>query len=124
LNEITSQAGWAAGNPATFFFSQIRGSGVRWVESSSTNNGVNTPALYWGNDPCTDDYPQPCVDDYFGLVNLFTDLGCGSLPGLYGETLAETCDRTINIHEGWNYLTGAAAHDVGGNQGEATGAQL
>jgi hypothetical protein len=112
MNEITSQAGWAAGNPMTFIFTLVRGQGIRWVEKSRNNNGVDTPALYWGN------------DDYFGLVNLFFGLGCGALPGIYGETVAQTCARTINIHEGWDYLTGAAAHNVGGNQGSTTGAQL
>ena len=124
MNEITAQAGWVAGNPMTFIFTLINGRGVRWVEAQRTNNGVNTPALYWGNDPCADDYPAPCVDDYFGLVNLFTGLGCGAIPGLYGESVAATCARTINIHEGWAYMTGAAAHTEGGNQGSATGAQL
>jgi hypothetical protein len=124
MNEITSQAGWAAGNPMTFIFTLVSGRGIRWVDKSRNNNGVDTPALYWGNDPCADDYPAPCVDDYFGLVNLFVGLGCGALPGLYGETVAQTCARTINIHEGWDYLTGAAAHNVGGNQGSTTGAQL
>ena len=124
VNEISALPGWAAGNPMTFIFTQVRGNGVRWVESNRNNNGINTPALFWGTDPCADEYPSPCVDDYFGLINLFTGLGCGSLPALYGETVADSCARTINIHEGWDYATGAAAHNEGGNQGSATGAEL
>jgi len=125
VNEITAQAGWASGNPITLIFTQIRGLGSRWVEASRNNNGIDTPALFYGSDPCAASNPDPpCVDDYFGLVNLFTGLGCGSLPGLYGESVADTCARTINIHEGWDTLTGASASAVGGNQGSATGAQL
>ena len=59
VNEITAQPGWAAGNPMTFIFQQVRGQGVRWVESDRNNNGVDTPGLYWAKDPCNANYGEP-----------------------------------------------------------------
>ena len=43
----------------TFIFQQVRGQGVRWVESDRNNNGVDTPGLYWAKDPCNANYGEP-----------------------------------------------------------------
>ena len=46
VSEIAAMRGWASGNPLTIIFTKVSGHGVRWAESSSTNNGVQTPALF------------------------------------------------------------------------------
>ena len=47
VNEIISLPGWSPGNPMTILFGHTTGSGTRWVEAFSTNNGIDTPALVW-----------------------------------------------------------------------------
>jgi hypothetical protein len=46
VQEIVDGADWASGNNMAFIFGHMSGQGSRWVESSRTNNGVATPALY------------------------------------------------------------------------------
>lgn len=45
VSEITSMSSWRSGNPLMVIMTQVSGSGVRWVESHRTNNGIDTPAL-------------------------------------------------------------------------------
>jgi len=45
VNEIIALSGWAAGNSMGIMFGHVSGAGSRWVESSSTNNGIATPQL-------------------------------------------------------------------------------
>ena len=54
VNEIINLQGWAEGNPMTILFGHVAGSGSRWVESFSTNNDIDTPALMvtYGGDQC------------------------------------------------------------------------
>ena len=47
VNEITSMDGWAAGNNLAIIMGHTTGSGSRWVEASSTNNDIATPALMY-----------------------------------------------------------------------------
>ena len=47
VQEIIGVPGWAAGNPMSILFSHVSGSGTRWVEAFSTNNGIDTPALQY-----------------------------------------------------------------------------
>jgi hypothetical protein len=45
VDEIFALPDWSGGNDMCIMFSHISGSGVRWVENASTNNGIDTPAL-------------------------------------------------------------------------------
>lgn len=45
VREIIAMPDWAAGNSLGIMFGHVSGTGSRWVESSSTNNGVDTPQL-------------------------------------------------------------------------------
>jgi len=47
VQEIIGLSDWAAGNPMSILFSHVSGSGTRWVEAFSTNNGIDTPALQY-----------------------------------------------------------------------------
>lgn len=46
VSEIVNDGSWSAGSNMGFVFGHMSGSGVRWVEAFSINNGVGTPALY------------------------------------------------------------------------------
>jgi hypothetical protein len=50
LTEIISMDGWAQGNPVCIMFGHTSGDGVRWVESNSVLNDVQTPALVFNTD--------------------------------------------------------------------------
>jgi len=45
VQEIVDLPGWTPGNPMGILFGHVTGTGSRWVESFSTNNGIDTPAL-------------------------------------------------------------------------------
>ena len=46
VREIAELPSWApASSAVTFFFEHSRGDGTRWLESESTNNGIETPRL-------------------------------------------------------------------------------
>lgn len=46
VTEIVNGGDWAAGQNMGFLFGHMSGNGVRWVESSRANNGIDTPALF------------------------------------------------------------------------------
>ena len=62
VNEIVGMPGWNAGNSMGILFGHVSGTGARWVESSSTNNGVDTPALVYSVTTCTGGTAGPPVD--------------------------------------------------------------
>ena len=62
VNEIVGMPGWTAGNPLTILFGHVSGSGSRWVEAFSTNNGIDTPALVYSVTTCTGGTAGPPVD--------------------------------------------------------------
>ena len=45
VKEIVGLACWTEGSSMAILFSHVSGDGTRWVESSSENNGVQTPTL-------------------------------------------------------------------------------
>ena len=50
VTEIIGMDGWAQLNPMCIMFGHTSGAGVRWVESSSTLNDMQTPALMFETD--------------------------------------------------------------------------
>jgi hypothetical protein len=46
VREIVGMSGWGLGNSICILFGHIEGAGVRWVESSSEEDGIMTPSLY------------------------------------------------------------------------------
>jgi hypothetical protein len=65
VNEIIALSGWAAGNSMGIMFGHVSGAGSRWVESSSTNNGIATPQLVIqpGLTTCTTETKMAAVAD-------------------------------------------------------------
>ena len=45
VREIIGLDGWTSGSAITILFEHSRGGGARWLETESTNNGIQTPRL-------------------------------------------------------------------------------